>query len=300
MSTPPKRNPDLRRKTIIQQAERLLRDERLDSLPVDLNTLAASRGIVVQAKPDTTEGVSGMLLRHGDAFGILYGTHLKNPGFERFSIAHELGHYFLEGHPEHLLPGDGSVHESRAGFASDDPYEREADYFASGLLMPSGPFERELRRLDDGLDAVLALAERCGTSRTATAIRYASLTRGGVGVIVSRGETVEFAFLSEAMKSLKDIAWPRKGSALPRDSLTARFNAAPARVRAAERDQVDTDLAGWLGGRSALGLEEVLGLGRYGRTLTVLTCSSAEDDTADEEGDGEDAMIESWTPTFRR
>lgn len=127
-----------------------------------------------------------------------------------------------------------------------------AVYFASGLLMPSGPFERELRRLDDGLDAVLALAERCVTSRTATAIRYASLTRGTVGVIVSRGETVKFAFLSEAMKSLKDIAWPRKGSALPRDSLMARFNAAPAQVRAAERDQGDTDLAGRLGGRSAL------------------------------------------------
>lgn len=75
-----------------------------------------------------------------------------------------------------------------------------------------------------------------------------------------------------------------------------RCNAAPARVRAAERDQGDADLAGWPDDRSVLGLEEELGLGRYGRTLTDLTCSSAEDDAADEE----DALIQSWTPTFRR
>jgi hypothetical protein len=51
----------------------------------------------VRAKK-TTGGVSGMLLRNGDDFGILYATHIKSSGFQRFSISHELGHYFLPGH----------------------------------------------------------------------------------------------------------------------------------------------------------------------------------------------------------
>ncbi|MGB8741579.1 MAG: hypothetical protein WCD52_15455, partial [Xanthobacteraceae bacterium] len=33
--------------------------------------------------------------RHGNAFGILYATHVPSEGFQRFSVGHELGHYFL-------------------------------------------------------------------------------------------------------------------------------------------------------------------------------------------------------------
>jgi len=68
-------------------------------------------------------------MRVGSSFGILYATHLANEGFERFSVAHELGHYFLPGHIDAVLAGGGQVHTSRAGFVSDDKYENEADHF---------------------------------------------------------------------------------------------------------------------------------------------------------------------------
>ena len=79
--------------------------------------------------------MSGILLRTGDSCGIAYATHIDNPGFQRFSIAHELGHYFLPGHLDAVL-GDRDVHESHAEFASADRYELEADHFAASLLMP--------------------------------------------------------------------------------------------------------------------------------------------------------------------
>ncbi len=104
-----------------QKAEAFLKEEGITSLPVDPFAIAASRDIVVEAKPDTTEGVSGMLLRHGDNFGILYTTHVPSEGFQRFSIAHEIGHYLLDGHIDHVLPEDG-IHASHAGFVSSDPY----------------------------------------------------------------------------------------------------------------------------------------------------------------------------------
>jgi hypothetical protein len=47
--------------------------------------------------------------------------------------------------------------------------------------------------------------------------------------------------------------------------------------------------------------EEVIGLGQYGRTLTVLTCTSltARVEEAEDEDD-EEKMIESWTPRFQK
>jgi hypothetical protein len=41
--------------------------------------------------------------------------------------------------------------------------------------------------------------------------------------------------------------------------------------------------------------EEVLGLGRYGKTLTVITSSAFADDVEEDED-----LEESWTPRFRR
>jgi Zn-dependent peptidase ImmA (M78 family) len=177
-----------RLKLATQCAEKILRDEGIEALPVDPTEIAESGGreIVVSAKPDAEPGVSGMLLRHGDTFGIMYATHITSLGFQRFSVAHELGHYFLDGHIDHVLPKNGT-HASCAGFVTADPYEIEADHFAAGLLMPSTPFKREIRRRAPGLAAIEELAEHCVTSRTSTAIRFAELTDDAVAVIVSTG-----------------------------------------------------------------------------------------------------------------
>src|SRR3546814_42737 len=126
--------------------------------------IAKSRDIVVQAMPENDPGVSGMLLRHDMNFGILYATHIPIEGFQRFSIAHELGHYFLDGHIDHLFNGS-DFHASQAGFVSQDPYEREADHFATGLLMPEKLFRRAMGRYDDGLDAIERLANDCSKSQ---------------------------------------------------------------------------------------------------------------------------------------
>ena len=82
-------------------------------------------------------GVSGMLVSYGNTFSILYST-IDNDGYQRFCIAHELGHFFVEGHLDYI-PFVHGVHRSRAGYISQDRYEREADCFAAGLLMPEAP-----------------------------------------------------------------------------------------------------------------------------------------------------------------
>jgi hypothetical protein len=242
-----------------------------------------------------------MLLRHGDVFGILYATHIPSEGFQRFSVGHELGHYFLDGHIDHILPKDG-IHESHAGFVSADPYELEADQFAAGLLMPSVPFKRALARRDPGLEIVESLATLCRTSLTATAIRYAELTDDAVAIIISTGPTIDFCRLSDAIKALPQLTWLRKGTPIPRDTATAKFNANSERVANSHRTDAEIDIMDWLGGtRSVRATEQVVGLGRYGKTLTVLTCPTVQDATYQEdEGDDEERLTERWTPRFHR
>lgn len=284
-----------------QEAEAFLKREGITTLPVDPFAIAAKLDIVVEGKPADTKGVSGMLLRHGNNFGIVYATNIPSEGFQRFSVSHELGHFMLPGHPDQVI--QNGMHISRAGFVTNDPYELEADHFAAGLLMPETPFKKEMERHDPGLDAVGALADRCKTSRTATAIRFAELSRDAVAVIVSTGGIIDYCFLSEAMKTLPQLGYLRKGTKLPAGTATASFAADVARVHAGERILDSVDVRDWLGGtRKAEVSEETIGLGQYGKVLTVLASSSIGQDGGPDESSDEDEeqIVERWTPRFRK
>ncbi len=278
------------------KAEAWLRDNGFNSLPIDPFKVAEILEIPVQPLEQTKPGVSGMLLRNGDHFGIMYGTFIKNDGFQRFSIAHEIGHYLLPGHPEHLFQGGVASHSSHAGFTSADLYEQEADYFASGLLMPDALVKSALRRLGEGLEGIEALKEKCLTSMTATAITYARKTSVPAAIVVSTNGLVDYAFLSESMKEFEGVAWPRKGMPLPSGTISETLAASASDVREGKRASADVDLRVWLEGRRTITTtEEALGLGSYGKVLTVLTTEVLPDEI-----DEEEELEERWTPRFRR
>ncbi len=259
-----------------RQAEKLLEELNLTALPVDPVEIAKLHGIEVDAFPDTEEGVSAMLLRYDNKFGIFYSTSINNTGFQRFSIAHELGHYFLDGHSDQIFSQD-NVHSSSSGSFSRDPFEQEADAFASGLLMPRSPFRRAINDFPDGLAAIKGLALRCQTSLTATAIRYVELSDIPVAVIVSSGRRIVFPCMSTAMKRIAGITWLCRGDLLPQNTLTSNFN--NIRDLYDEREQADeVDAQVWLGCRRGIdATEEVIYLGSYNKTLTVLTCPETDE-----------------------
>lgn len=293
--------PRLARRMIAESAANaVLLEAKISGLYVDPIAIAEAKGITVTEKPDDAAGVSGMLVKAGDEFGIMYATHIPSKGFQRFSIAHELGHYCIAGHAEALL-GTGT-HSSLAGFRSADPFEQEADYFSAALLMPDRPFRNAIDDHPIGLAGIEAMRKRCVTSLTATAIRYASLTRDGIAVISSIGPTIDWCFMSDALKDAKGRKWLAKGSPVPAGSLTDSFNSKPENIRAGLRDAADGDLRDWFEtDRSYRMMEEVVGLGLYGRTLTILTCKSLTQrvEDADEEDD-EEELVRRWTPRFRR
>ncbi len=297
------RNPDLKQKQLMRRAELVLEEYGLLTLPVDLTALAQAVGIHLREMDREAEGASGMLLRYGDQFGIMYASNIDNEGFERFSIGHEFGHYFVEGHLDHIA-FDGGAHRSMAGFVSNDPYEREADYFSAGLLMPSSLIGPVLRRVREGLASIEAIRNGAKASLTASAIRYINETKDAAAIVVSRHGHVDYCFMSEPLKQLKGLSWLRKGAALPTGTLTASIAAQPTAGRRGGRDETETDILDWFGGNRAIRtVEQVVDLGLYDRVLTVLSCAQLIDDTyrdSDDLEESDEAVEERWTPRFRR
>ncbi len=85
---------------------------------------------------------------------------------DRFTIAHELGHYFLH----YLQPGCQTA--KSFGRGQRNLAETQANYFAGALLMPTERFKAVWRELDGDSWRV---ADRFGVSSAAAAVRAQSL-----------------------------------------------------------------------------------------------------------------------------
>ncbi|WP_317056149.1 ImmA/IrrE family metallo-endopeptidase [Roseovarius rhodophyticola] len=141
------------------------------SAPVGVHVLPEKLGIGLQAA-FLTQGISGMLERIGDSFLITVSA--KDPYTrQRFTLAHELGHYMLHRH----LVGDG-IDDDRAYRSTESgkyhntmigpSEETEANKFAANLLMP-----RELVNLEKKKPGttVASMAQLFGVSEHAMSIR---------------------------------------------------------------------------------------------------------------------------------
>jgi hypothetical protein len=257
------------------QAHEVLSKLQISALPVNPFTVADRRDITHQEESSIGSGISGCLMKVGNEFGILYSSRFASEGFKRFTVAHELGHYFLPGHVDALFGKGQQCHYSDSGFTSDDKYEREADSFAASLLMPKLLFKAACGQSGQGLDAIETLAGLCVTSLTATAIRFAKLCDEPVAVVCSKGNRVEFTFMSKPLQDLRGLTWIRKGSGLPAATATANFNRNEDNVKLGKRISSTSTLDTWFDGGSTAELkEDVVGLGDYGKTLTVLWADS--------------------------
>lgn len=268
-----------------------------ERFPIDPFQIAEAEGILVEAKKPDQIGVSGGIIFLGEDVGIFYATNITNPGFQRFTIGHELGHYFLEGHPEEILK-TGPLHASKAGFSQGDSViEIEADHFSSGLLMPGRLVREALGDGQIGLEGIEALSDLSECSLTASAIRAAECSPYPMAIVMSREDRICYGFLSDGFKQLKPRAFPRKGDLLP-DSATRQLNSDRANIENGSRLTGETTLADWFDGSPGIVLdEEVLGLGKYGYTLTVFSSEELPEEP-DEFVDEEEALIDSYTPKF--
>jgi Zn-dependent peptidase ImmA (M78 family) len=257
-------------------AERTLRSLGMWKIPVDVFELARKEGIYLSPGHYGGECFDGRIEYYSDLeeFCIFHeeARGSRTEGRVRFTIAHELGHYFLPEHREKLR--QGAWHNSVADFASRDPREVEADEFAADLLMPMELFRHELRRFRLGwcdLDDLFTLANRLGTSVTSTARRYCESDCEPCTIFFSMDGLIRWNRFSEDMKLLGMYFYPFD-TAPPVGSKTAEFwkeiqaGSSPEKMSGPVSSEV------WFKWPKRENLwEEVASLGATGRVITQLT-----------------------------
>lgn len=148
------------------------------TVPVDVYELAKQLQIDIR-KRDFDEELSGFAYqKNGEK--VIGVNASDGPLRQRFTIAHELGHLFLD--PRDDLNYDKKfVLQFRNGLSKEgtDIKEIEANYFAAELLMPEQSLKDELAQFD-GLDfeddeVVKQLADKYDVSQQAMSVRLASL-----------------------------------------------------------------------------------------------------------------------------
>lgn len=163
----------LSRKQIEEEANRILQRHGLTSIPIDPVTLANREGIKVHNAKFAKPNISGLIAKRGNASSVLVEND-DSPTRKRFTIAHELGHFFL-----HLRDGgefvDTPVDLQRTsvedGAKGAKQLEIEANQFAAALLMP----EDRIRELHRSIVGVTDLARMFRVSEEAMAIRLGTL-----------------------------------------------------------------------------------------------------------------------------
>lgn len=192
------------------------------SLPVDLNRIIQGERNIRSAPGNYGDNFDGRIEYISDKrIFILYYPKISNtfPNPRvRFSIAHELGHYFIPEHRQLLLVGNS--HNSKIGFISDKKLEREADEFAASLLISQNYLEQlNCKRKFLTLRDLLGLANELQVSATAMAIRYTKMASDCCAVILSQDGQQKFYLASEEMEYI-GFKW-RGRKNIPRDSASA-------------------------------------------------------------------------------
>jgi IrrE N-terminal-like domain len=120
----------------------------------------------------------------------------------RFSIGHELGHYFIDAHRKHLRDG-GVAHPSRGEFLSGEQVEREADAFASSLLLPTHLAEPRLNSGELSIEKIDRVATDFRASLLCTAIRGVRLCDQPCAVAGLREGRIAWMFPSKRLIEAK-------------------------------------------------------------------------------------------------
>ncbi|WP_158784745.1 ImmA/IrrE family metallo-endopeptidase [Pantoea sp. BAV 3049] len=114
----------------VKTARNLLEKYWKGGLPIDPKKIAALEGLSVESCPSfAAKNISGELVPSGESAVIRYNP-TDSAKRQRFTIAHELGHYVL-GHGHAFR--DPSSHFSMSYY---DPREVDANQFAAEILMP--------------------------------------------------------------------------------------------------------------------------------------------------------------------
>lgn len=151
-----------------KKASNILIENDMLKLPVDLIKIADNYNIDVYYK-ELPNGISGAIKYDikDEKFKILLAKN-ESKRRRRFTLAHELAHYFLA---QEELKNNHEIHFDTLYRKATDNNECEVDYLAGALLMNKELLERAYKEIP----SIAALAEIFDVSDSAMAVRLMKL-----------------------------------------------------------------------------------------------------------------------------
>jgi Zn-dependent peptidase ImmA (M78 family) len=134
-----------------KMAQKVIKDHKLTEVPTNLNKLFQTLRLKYIELNDP-EGIDGAIIEIENNPAIAYLNIAKPIPRQRFTLAHELGHIFLK-HSKRDLYDAEEVREmgEKLTDQSKPPKEKEADAFASELLVPHDKlkkYEADIKNID--------------------------------------------------------------------------------------------------------------------------------------------------------
>lgn len=165
-------------KRMIEDKVRFLMQDTNSGIPVDLERIAVHLGILIRR--EALDGdISGFLFRQNDQAAIVVNRR-QSKTRQRFTIAHEIGHYILDHKRDEIHVDRAFVLKFRRGKpAGSDPDEIQANAFAAALLMPRDMLSADIRSFEHNgvIDdtTIQTLANKYGVSIQALLIQLATI-----------------------------------------------------------------------------------------------------------------------------
>lgn len=176
--------------------------------PIDPFSIIAAESDLVHAEGfDFQNAFDGRIKYVGPRFLICYNTRYNDwphsGAFHTkitFTVAHELGHFFLPKHREYLATSR-SAHGSFTEFTADPLVEQQADSFASGLLMPSQLFRPTINRSNFiSRTEIHEVRRDFSVSLTGMLVRWTHLSDFPCATIVVRDSQIQFGWVSRSLR----------------------------------------------------------------------------------------------------
>ena len=197
---------DTRRRSLSDLADFIATEDDSVGFPLNLSIIAENEGLTFNLG-DYDNYFDGLLEYEDGRFHIFLNNHgiysIDTPRI-RFSFAHELGHYFIDEHRQVLESGKSLHIPSRYLLEQKDPIEKEADFFASCLLMPNSVFRRKCSG-KFSYHMVSELQSFFGASLSATLVRYMQIGSYPICVVLVKDGVIKHKWFSDEFpfKNLK-------------------------------------------------------------------------------------------------
>jgi len=205
-----------------QLVAELLRQNPQMPVPIPVEDLARAAGIE-EVKVLPSEQFEGALICDDvKSRGVILYNGSRPRTRQRFTIAHELGHFLL---PWQRRTSFECVSKDLNLTGADTDWEVQASRFAAELLLPQRLFEQELRKLGDPeLINIVQLGDHFGTSIEYTARRYVEVGGFACAVVFSKDNQVRYTVRGEFFEHWLCV---KKGDRLPTKSSSRAATGAP-------------------------------------------------------------------------